>query len=79
MGYTINYVVKIHQKIKVNYKEVYYNKTNQSELYASAQQFCPEIIQNGDIGVPTGFDPVDKKCIQGDTPIIEFLTAKLKK
>lgn len=67
------------QKIKVNYKEVYYNKTNQSELYASAQQFCPEIIQNGDIGVPTGFDPVDKKCIQGDTPIIEFLTAKLKK
>ncbi len=66
------------QKIKVNYKEVYYNKNNQTELYNTAQQYCPEIIQDGNIGVPTGFDPVNKKCIQGDNPIIEFLSAKLK-
>lgn len=66
-------------KIKVNYKEVYYNKNNQTELYSTAQQYCPEIIQDGNIGVPTGFDPVNKKCIQGDTPIIEFLSAKLTK
>jgi glutaredoxin len=67
------------QKIKVNYKEVYYNKNNQTELYNTAKQYCPEIIQDGNIGVPTGFDPANKKCIQGDTPIIEFLSAKLTK
>lgn len=67
------------QKLKINYKEVYYNKNNQTELYNTAQQYCSEIIQGGSIGVPTGFDPVNKKCIQGDTPIIEFLSAKLTK
>lgn len=67
------------QKLKINYKEVYYNKDNQTELYNTAQQYCSEIIQDGSIGVPTGFDPVNKKCIQGDTPIIEFLSAKLTK
>lgn len=67
------------QKLKINYKEVYYNKDNQTELYNTAQQYCSEIIQDGSIGVPTGFDPVNKKCIHGDTPIIEFLSAKLTK
>jgi glutaredoxin len=67
------------KKIKVNYKEVYYNKDNQTALYNTAKQYCPEIIENGSIGVPTGFDPVTKKCIQGDTPIIDFLTSKLAK
>ncbi len=67
------------KKIKVNYKEVYYNKDNQTALYNTAKQYCPEIIENGGIGVPTGFDPVEKKCIQGDTPIIDFLSSKLGK
>lgn len=66
-------------KIKVNYKEVYSNKDNLTSLYDTAKQFCPEIIENGNIGVPTGFDPVAKKCIQGDSSIIEFLTSKLAK
>lgn len=66
------------QKLKINYKEVYYNQENQNQLMATAKEYCPEIIQSGGIGVPTGFDPVSKKCIQGDTPIIEFLSAKLK-
>jgi len=66
-------------KIKINYKEVYNNKDNQTDLYNTAKQYCPEIIENGGIGVPTGFDPVAKKCLQGDTTIIEFLTSKLAK
>ena len=67
------------KKIKINYKEVYLNKDNQTNLYDTAKQYCPEIIENGGIGVPTGFDPVAKKCIQGDSSIIEFLTSKLAK
>lgn len=67
------------KKLKINYKEVYYNKDNQTVLLDIAKQYCPEIIETGGIGVPTGFDPVAKKCIQGDTPIIEFLTSKLVK
>lgn len=67
------------KKLKLNYKEVYYNQDNQKALYDTAKQYCPEIIENGGIGVPTGFDPVNQKCLQGDTPIIEFLTSKLDK
>lgn len=66
-------------KLKINYKEVYDNKNNQTEFYNTAKQYCPEIIDNGNIGVPTGYDPVSKKCIQGDTPIIDFLSDKLTK
>lgn len=65
------------KKIKINFKEVYYNKDNQTDLYNTATKYCPEIISNGSIGVPTGFDPVGKKCIQGDTPIIDFLKQKI--
>lgn len=64
-------------KLKVNYKEVYYNQQNQTELTKTIQQYCPELMESGGIGVPTGFDPVNKKCIQGDTPIIDFLSSKL--
>jgi len=65
------------QKIKISSKEVYKNKENQDQLFSIAQEYCPEIIENGNIGVPTGFDPKSNKCIQGDTPIIDFLTDKL--
>jgi glutaredoxin len=66
------------KKIKINYKEVYYNQENQKTLSETVKQYCPELMQNGGVGVPVGFDPAGKKCIQGDTPIIEFLSAKLK-
>lgn len=69
----------VDNKLKINYKEVYYNKDNQTDLYNTAKQYCPEIIENGGIGVPTGFDPSTKKCLQGDTPIIDFLSSKLGK
>ncbi len=65
------------QKIKVNYKEVYYNQTNQQELSQIVEEYCPELLGEDGIGVPLGFDPNSKKCIQGDTPIIEFLSDKL--
>ncbi len=64
-------------KLKINYREVYYNQQNQTELTKTIQEYCPELMEAGGIGVPTGFDPVNKKCIQGDTPIIEFLSSKL--
>ncbi len=67
------------QKLKINYKEVYYNQNNQTELSNTVKEYCPELIEDQGIGVPTGFDPVNKKCIQGDTPIIDFLSAKLAK
>lgn len=66
-------------KLKIVYKEVYDDINNQTELYNLAKQYCPQIINNGSIGVPTGFDPVSQECIQGDTPIIEFLSDKLTK
>lgn len=65
------------EKIKINFKEVYYNKENQTDLSNIAKEYCPEIISNGGVGIPTGFDFVNKKCIQGDTPLIEFLSSKL--
>ena len=64
-------------KVKVNSKEVYYDQQNQTDLYNIVKQYCPELIDNGGIGVPTAFDPVNQKCIQGDTPIIEFLSSKM--
>lgn len=68
----------ILEKVKINFKEVYYNKENQTDLYDTAKKYCPEIISNGGIGVPTGFSPTEKKCIQGDTPIIDFLKQKIQ-
>lgn len=65
------------QKIEVNYKEVYYNQTNQQELSQIVEEYCPELLGEDGIGVPLGFDPNSKKCIQGDTPIIEFLSDEL--
>ncbi len=65
-------------QLKINSKEINQNKDNQVELFSLASTFCPEVIQDGGIGVPTSFDPVTQKCIQGDTPIIEFLSDKLK-
>ena len=66
------------EKIKVDYKEVYDTDSNRNELYRTVSEYCPELItESGSIGVPTAFDPVNQKCIQGDTPIIEFLSSKL--
>lgn len=65
--------------IKINSKEVYKNKNNAQDLSNTVDKFCPKIKQNGSIGVPTAFDPINQKCLQGSDQIIEFLSNKLKK
>lgn len=65
------------EKLKINFKEVYHSDTNQQELAQIAKDYCPEIIEGSQIGVPVGFDPNTKKCVSGDTPIINYLSAKL--
>jgi glutaredoxin-related protein len=66
-------------KLKITSKEIS-DSSNHDEMVNLVKQTCPEIIgKNGDIGIPTAFDPANKKCLQGDTPIIDFLSAKLKK
>ena len=66
------------KKLKILSREIYQDKNNQQELLNLVTKFCPELLKGGGIGVPTSFDPVGQKCIQGDTPIIEFLSEKLK-
>ncbi|MFA5749878.1 MAG: hypothetical protein WC895_01500 [Candidatus Shapirobacteria bacterium] len=68
---------KAEEKLKINKKEVYKNTQNQEEMTKLVNQYCPELNTDG-IGVPLGFDPINKKCIQGDTPIIDFLSQKVK-
>ena len=69
---------KADQKLKIIEKEVYTNTDNQKELATTVSQYCPDLGTQGGIGVPLGFDPINKKCIQGDQPIIDFLSGKIK-
>jgi hypothetical protein len=64
-------------KIKINSKEVYQNKDNQKNLLETVQKYCPNLKENDGIGVPTAFDPINNKCLQGDVDIIKFLSEKL--
>lgn len=64
----------LESKIKISYKEVYYNKTNQIQLEATVKK-CPEIDSSKGIGVPLGFTK-DQKCLYGDQPIIDWLSTK---
>ena len=68
----------IDKKIKINYKEIHYNQDNQKELIKTAQDNCPEQIGSQGIGVPLAFNPNNKKCAVGDTPIIDFLKQKIQ-
>ena len=62
-------------KIKIAYREVYYDNGNQLKLEATVK-LCPEIDTTQGIGVPLSFDPKEKKCILGDQPAIDWLKAK---
>lgn len=68
----------IDNKIKINRKEVFKNKNNSQEFKETVNKNCPEIVGTDGIGVPVAFDPITKKCYQGDTPIIDYLTEKTK-
>jgi glutaredoxin len=66
---------KIDQKVKITLKEVYYNRTNQLDLEAKAKS-CPSIDTSQGIGVPFAYVPTTKACLQGDEPIINWLSQK---
>ena len=66
---------QLDSKIKIAYKEVYYNKANQKQLEATVAK-CPELNSSDGSGVPLAFDPLSQKCISGDEPIISWLGTK---
>lgn len=66
---------KLNQKIKISQKEVYNNQVNQQEMLDTAK-LCPEIDTTQGMGVPFAFITSTKKCLQGDQPIIDWLSAK---
>ncbi len=66
----------IDSKIKIAYKEVYYNKTNQQQLQEIVKK-CPEINSSEGVGVPLGFSNIDTKCLYGDKPIQDWLSSKI--
>jgi glutaredoxin len=63
---------KLDDKLKISYREVYYDNGNQTKLEETTK-LCPEIDTTQGIGVPLSFDPKEKKCILGDQPAIEWL------
>ncbi len=65
----------LDSKLKIAYREVYYDNGNQTKLEETAK-LCPEIDASQGIGVPLAFDPKEKKCILGDTPTIDWLKSK---
>jgi hypothetical protein len=66
-------------KLKIISRQIDNNQSTYEELLNLVKENCPNLMENGNIGVPTAFDPVNKQCIQGDTPIIDFLSSKLGK
>ena len=69
---------KVDAKVKISYKEVYYNKTNQDQLLQTVKK-CPEIGTSQGIGVPLAYDKANSKCLYGDQPIIDWLKARMLK
>ena len=69
---------KLDSKVKISYKEVYYNKANQQQLTDTIKK-CPEIDTSQGIGVPLAYDKTNSKCISGDQPIIDWLNARVLK
>ena len=69
---------QVETKVKIAYKEVYFNKTNQNLLQDTVKK-CPEIDSSSGIGVPLAFTKSDNKCLYGDTPIIDWLKSMMLK
>ena len=69
---------KVEEKVKIAYKEVYYNKTNQNLLQETVKK-CPSIDSSQGIGVPLAFVKSDSTCLYGDTPIIDWLKGRMIK
>ena len=69
---------KLDSVVKIAYKEVYYNKTNQNLLIDTVKK-CPEIDSTQNVGVPLAFDKTNSKCLYGDQPIIDWLSSRVIK
>lgn len=68
----------VEKRLTISQLEVYYNRTNQ-KLLQEKVNFCPEISDKTQVGVPLGFLPKEKKCLLGDQPIINWLESSLVK
>lgn len=66
---------KLSDKLKIAKKEVYYDQGNQQLLNETVKK-CPEIDTSQGVGVPLAYSPGENKCFYGDTPIINWLSAK---
>ena len=60
----------IDEKIKINMKEIWYNKDNANEISEKAD-ICG--MDKEKLGVPLLFDSNTKKCLTGDEDVINFL------
>ena len=69
---------QVESKVKIAYKEVYYNKSNQTLLQDTVKK-CPEIDTSQGVGVPLAFVKNANKCLYGDTPIIDWLKSMMLK
>ena len=65
----------IDSKLVISQKEVYYNQINQKLLNDTVKN-CPKIDTSQGIGVPLAYIKDTQTCLQGDTPIIDYLKTK---
>ena len=68
---------KIEEKLEITYKEVWGNEENLNDLKETAK-LCPEIDLSQGIGVPFVFFTAEKKCVVGDSPVIEKIEQMIK-
>lgn len=64
------------EKVPLQMKEVWYNKTNADEMSAKAD-ICK--ISKDELGVPFMFNSKNQKCYVGDVDIIDVLKTKIEK
>lgn len=69
---------RIDKSLKIDQKEVYYNRANQKEMEQVVLK-CPEIDPTQGVGVPLAWISSESKCLIGDQPIISWLQQKLLK
>ncbi|MDD4135946.1 MAG: hypothetical protein PHN66_02660 [Candidatus Shapirobacteria bacterium] len=69
---------QIDQKLKISQLEVYENKPNSTLFINTVQEICPDQLSNNGLPVPFLVDQKDKKCITGDSSIIQYFTEKSK-
>ncbi len=69
---------QIDQKIKINQREIYDNKSNATLFTKTVQEICPDQSSINGLPVPFLIDTKDKKCFIGTPSITEYLTQKSK-